>query len=164
MNEYSILLKVQSMNKCKNCQSETSNPLFCSRTCNGIWNNKYSEKLKATRRIKTKKCELCDTLILSTRVYCDNCNTNGQDMTLKNAIYKNHHKSSAFALVRTRARAIFHKLGINKCQKCGYNKHIEVCHIKPISEFQEDTMISKINHPDNLLGLCPNCHWEHDNL
>lgn len=85
-------------------------------------------------------------------------------MTLKDAIYKYCHKSSAFALVRSRARALFIKLQINSCQKCGYDKHIEACHIKPINEFLEDTMLSEINSIENLIPLCPNCHWEFDNL
>lgn len=49
------------------------------------------------------------------------------------------------------------------CQNCGYNKHIELCHIKPVSEFSLDTKLSIVNAPDNILVLCPNCHWEFDN-
>lgn len=40
---------------------------------------------------------------------------------------------------------------------------MEICHIKPISEFSDDTLIAIINHPDNIVILCPNCHWEFDN-
>ena len=40
---------------------------------------------------------------------------------------------------------------------------IEVCHIKPIRQFSEDTLLSVINDKTNLLLLCPNCHWEYDN-
>ena len=49
------------------------------------------------------------------------------------------------------------------CMKCGYDKHVEVCHIKPIRQFSEDTLLSVINDKTNLLLLCPNCHWEYDN-
>jgi predicted restriction endonuclease len=73
-----------------------------------------------------------------------------------------HHKSSAFALVRTRARAVMKKLGINKCENCGYDKHIEVAHIKAIGLFTLETLINIINSPRNLLALCPNYHWEYD--
>ena len=86
-----------------------------------------------------------------------------KDMTLKEAIYEKHHKSSAFALVRTRARAVAKKLGFTKCSKCGYDKHIEIAHIKSISSFSEEVMISVVNSKDNLIPLCPNCHWEYDN-
>jgi hypothetical protein len=39
----------------------------------------------------------------------------------------------------------------------GYNLLFE-----PISSFADDTPIDVINAPDNLLALCPNCHWEFD--
>jgi predicted HNH restriction endonuclease len=38
-----------------------------------------------------------------------------------------------------------------------------VCHIKPISSFEETVYLSVINSQDNLVLLCPNCHWEFDN-
>lgn len=50
-----------------------------------------------------------------------------------------------------------------KCHICGYDKHVEVAHIKAVSEFSDDTLISEINSIDNLIGLCPNHHWEYDN-
>ncbi len=50
------------------------------------------------------------------------------------------------------------------CAKCGYDKHVEVCHIKPISSFDKSTPLGIVNGKENLMLLCPNCHWEHDNL
>jgi len=51
------------------------------------------------------------------------------------------------------------------CAKCNYDKHIEICHIKDIKDFADDALISEINSPFNLVGLCRNCHWElHNNL
>ena len=45
---------------------------------------------------------------------------------------------------------------------CGYDKHVEICHIKSIGSFPTDTIVSDINSLDNLLSLCPNCHYEFD--
>lgn len=62
------------------------------------------------------------------------------------------------------ARAIYkNSIGIYSCKNCCYNKHIEVCHIKPLKDFSKDSVMADINHPDNLVGLCRNCHWEFDN-
>lgn len=36
--------------------------------------------------------------------------------------------------------------------------------LKPISEFQDSATIAEINHENNLLCLCRNCHWELDNI
>lgn len=82
-------------------------------------------------------------------------------MTLEEAIYSSHHKSSAYALIRTRARAVMSgKPRI--CSECGYSKHVEVAHIKAISSFSPDTLVSVVNDETNLKFLCPNCHWEFD--
>lgn len=51
----------------------------------------------------------------------------------------------------------------HKCVICGYDKHIEVAHIKSVSEFDDCATIDEINALDNLIGLCPNHHWEYDN-
>jgi predicted restriction endonuclease len=49
-----------------------------------------------------------------------------------------------------------------KCKVCNYEKHIEVCHIKPVSDFNDNTLITDINDLNNLVALCPNHHWEFD--
>ena len=49
------------------------------------------------------------------------------------------------------------------CVICGYNKHIEIAHIKAVSEFDDNATISEINNINNLVSLCPNHHWEFDN-
>lgn len=49
------------------------------------------------------------------------------------------------------------------CSICGYDKHIEVAHIKAVSDFDDSSTIAEINSIDNLIALCPNHHWEYDN-
>lgn len=84
--------------------------------------------------------------------------------TVSQVEYTKHHKSSAYALIRAQARALYkqHQLP-RKCFHCGYDKHIEICHIKPIKDFDKSTPISEVNKITNIIGLCPNCHWEFDN-
>ena len=48
------------------------------------------------------------------------------------------------------------------CQPCGYDKHVEYCHVRPIKEFLDFTTVQKVSGPENILVLCPNCHWEYD--
>ena len=50
------------------------------------------------------------------------------------------------------------------CAKCGYDKHVELAHIKPISKFGDESKLSDVNSENNVIQLCPNCHWEFDNL
>jgi len=48
------------------------------------------------------------------------------------------------------------------CAVCGYDLHVEVCHIKDIKWYPDDTLVAVINHLDNLVALCKNHHWEFD--
>lgn len=49
-----------------------------------------------------------------------------------------------------------------QCAICGYSNHIEIAHIKAVSDFENSTTIAEINSIDNLIALCPNHHWEYD--
>ena len=49
------------------------------------------------------------------------------------------------------------------CSICGYDKHVEIAHIKAVSDFDDSATIAEINSIDNLIALCPNHHWEYDN-
>ena len=50
-----------------------------------------------------------------------------------------------------------------KCSVCGYDKHVELAHIKAVSEFNVSDKLSDINNERNIIQLCRNCHWEFDN-
>jgi predicted restriction endonuclease len=83
----------------------------------------------------------------------------------KGDLFKNRKNwQSARSSITRLARKSFMKSNKPyRCEICGYTNHVEVAHIKPVSEFSDDTPISEINNPDNLIGLCPNHHWEFDN-
>ena len=71
---------------------------------------------------------------------------------------------SARTAIRKLADMIFKKSNKpQQCVICGYDKHIEIAHIKAVSEFSDDAFISEINDINNLVALCPNHHWEFDN-
>ena len=92
---------------------------------------------------------------------CSNCNLKSRrtDYTLGEAIYNEGTKGSTYSLIRSRARNIMQG---KVCERCGYSIHVEICHIKPINKFPLDAKLSEINHPDNLVALCRNHHWEFD--
>lgn len=123
-------------------------------------------------RQRTKKlCPVCEkTNILKTSTTCHSCREvplkvgqKDETGTLGDLIYTNSHRSSAYALVRSRARSSLKKeLQAPRCEECGYSKHVEVCHIRPIGSFPLETRVIEINDRDNLKLLCPNCHWEFD--
>ena len=129
---------------------------FCSRSCSAKWNNRVSQK-----RYKTKKCIYCDTLINKDRKYCSNHSPN-RDMSIEEMLNDHTYKSNAYTSIRSRARYSC-KNRIQECNNCGWDKHVQCCHIKPIKSFTRDTLVSVVNEPSNLILLCPNCHWLLDN-
>lgn len=77
-----------------------------------------------------------------------------------------HRKNwqSARSAIRKSAETIFKDNNPSpKCAICGYSKHVEIAHIKAVSKFEDSATIREINSIDNLIGLCPNHHWEYDN-
>ncbi len=48
------------------------------------------------------------------------------------------------------------------CVHCNHSGSTQVCHIKPISEFNKSSTVEEINKLTNLIGLCPNCHIDLD--
>jgi len=70
---------------------------------------------------------------------------------------------SARATIQKNAYRKYFKSDLPKiCVVCFYNKIIHVAHIKDVSSFSDETLISVINSLDNLTALCPNHHWEFD--
>lgn len=147
---------------CVGCGTKTFNPKFCSSSCAAKYNNKYS--IKRTKTLHY--CVECNSLLHRKKSTgkCKEC-SKPKDMTLEEVMerYKDGHRASVYSLVRQRARELVKHIP-SICVKCGYSKHTEVCHIKPISSYSLDTKISEINKESNLIKLCPNCHWESENL
>ncbi len=144
---------------CLNCGVETANPKFCSRSCAAKYNNRQFPK----REKKKFFCEKCGAEATPRRRFCEACNPKaGADWSKRTLSFARLFLDYN-ARIRQLARKVYYNPGRSKrCVVCGYSKHVEVCHIKSIQEFLEDTPISVINSPDNLVALCPNCHWEFD--
>lgn len=147
--------------KCLNCGKLTDNPKFCSGTCAATYNNKKFIK----RKRKKYFCKACGISIPHRRKYCDECNPQKVDwskVTLKDI--KSKRKYQAHSQIRDLARQNYLRADLPKeCKVCGYSTFIEICHIKAIKDFDEDTPVSVINNTSNLVALCPNHHKELDN-
>ncbi len=65
--------------------------------------------------------------------------------------------------VRAQARMLYKKFSPNMiCVHCKHSGSTQVCHIKAISDFNKLSLLEKVNHLSNLIGLCPNCHIDLD--
>jgi len=145
---------------CLECKEETNNFRFCSQKC-----------LMDNRRKKEKKkyyCKYCNILIsigYNNNIVCKKCNHNSVDWsTITINILKNKLPTFQFhARIRALARSIYKKSGKPlHCSRCNYRNHFEICHIKPIKDFNDNDSIASINDLSNLICLCPNCHWDLD--
>ena len=122
--------------------------------------NNFGYNSKLTKNIK-KTIELrCELLQISL-----NLNLNNLLSKTKGELFNNRKNwQSARSAIQKNARNVFkNKNKQLKCYICGYDKHVEIAHIKPVSEFDDNTTIAEINNIDNLIALCPNHHWEYDN-
>lgn len=137
---------------------------FCNRSCAASSNN------RGVRRHGdgSKECSGCGAFISrhNRSGLCKDCYSNSywgkplNDLVLSDVVYRKHHRAAAFSYVRERARFWLKNNREMRCEYCGYGNHVECAHVKAINTFSEDTLILEINHPDNLLWLCPNHHWE----
>lgn len=66
--------------------------------------------------------------------------------------------------IRSYARSHYKNLTKKPCASCGYPHHVELCHIKAICTFPDTATVAEINSKNNIVQLCPNCHWELDNM
>jgi hypothetical protein len=171
-NEKSIQRREEYLsnpNLCKKCRkpilprdgekiSYTKTRVCCDTGC---WS-------RPKRHGKVNECPVCRKKIA---IKAKTCNKHKPKMyvNLGNNKTKGHlldirsGYQSARSTIRKHAFIVFKETNRRKaCYNCGYKAHIEVCHIKPVSQFDNDATLEDINNPNNLIGLCPNCHWEFD--
>ena len=157
------------MINCANCGVTTTNPRFCSRTCAAKLTNKEKPKRQLTR-----KCNQCENIIRNyLRLLCEqHFQIYKQrfitDFTLKDYRERLSVKGKPPAWINSHIRRfarswLKHMIHL-PCACCGYDKHVELAHIKAVSSFDENTLVSVVNAEENVIQLCPNCHWEFDNL
>ena len=166
-----------SMNKCVNCNKETINRKFCTKSCAGQCNGRlYPKRKKST---ETVSCKGCNTQILKRlrRQYCEQCRCNStfhgrlkqvNDIQIgtfrKRYLNEKRRTTSKNEPIRYHCHKMNRELKLTHkhCQVCGYNAHVQLCHIKPISLFTDTSTLQEINDPKNIVILCPNHHWELD--
>ena len=124
---------------------------------------KQAQRVKLWRLKNRKECPGCGTPVAWDTIQCRACHARSRSVRAHAktvADVKQFSKSLRWTdHVRALARTL-HKF--DRCMNCGYDKHVQVCHIRAIASFSDDALLDEINHVDNVVGLCPNCHWEFD--
>jgi len=133
---------------------------FCSRVCAAKYNNVIYPK-----RAHENMCKQCGQRTLkSSAKYCEQCRPKFSLISSKEktiAEIENNKGANRYSPIRDHARAQMKHMP-KICSNCKYDKHVQCCHIKAVASFSKDTKLSVVNSIDNLIYLCPNCHWEFD--
>lgn len=166
------------MKKCTKCQKEKELYDFYKRAeskdgyrAQCIECTKLGLDNEKRKHSQNNPCDYCGELCWSkkkTNRRCEKCKIKHSrekmsKLTIGEKTYTKH-KYAKYSYIRFHAKQLAKELNWTKCKKCGYDKHVEICHIKPVASYPENTTLEVINSIDNLLPLCPNCHWEFDNL
>ena len=141
---------------------DTRKKSFCNQSCSAKYNNRNVDRRKGT-------CQQCGTRISSQRIYCKACFsvhdfTRITDLTKRELFKSAKNYTSARSQIGRHARKIYDMSNKTKeCVYCGYDKYVEICHIKDVCSFEDHICIGQINDISNLICLCRNHHWEFDN-
>ena len=128
------------------------------------------KRVREWRLAHKKPCPECGASIYRESSSCRSClHRKRNDISLMMTLgryrdsvsVKGKHPSWTHAAVRDLARYM-HRDKMVACMNCGYGKHVEVCHVIPLSAWPDTATIAEVNSTDNILILCRNCHWEFD--
>ncbi len=152
------------MKQCINCEKEIpeykdKRQKFCDRSCAATFNNRLHPKRRPERL-----CSRCSKPLSSGAKLCQGCvnarhleRVQGQPTV--NYMLKDSASRAKNSPIRKWARRTLELEGrARKCEKCGFDLVIQVCHIRPIVDFPEDTLMGVVNSAGNLIYLCPNHH------
>jgi hypothetical protein len=143
---------------------------FCSSSCSATFHNK---RRKVAREEKGIPLQVDRTLKV-----CHNCGTdhnstmNVCSYRCRTEVYAKTHTIGEACTEGERQQKYSNIRGISRgyakyflpcfCQNCGFSKHTEIAHIKALTEFKASDLLIEAIDKNNLLSLCPNCHWEFD--
>ena len=144
---------------------------FCGHSCAASFNNRDVKK--------SGPCSNCKTTVLfkklsnrhyKSRKYCDPCSAMAKakwkligSRTKGDVFGSSKNWQSARSMIRNHAVTAYAKNGGKFiCSICNYKTHVNICHIRDVSDFPNDALINEINSPKNLTALCPTHHWEFD--
>lgn len=142
--------------KCQQCNHETNNPKFCSRSCAVKYNNHICPK----RQRNIAYCKYCNKEQSRTATkYCNNVCQRAMEQTkfIERWLAGNETGiSGQYEISQHIKRYLFDKYN-NKCSQCGWSQVNQYTHRIPQEVDHIDGNFQN-NKEDNLRLLCPNCH------
>lgn len=130
---------------------------YCSKSCAAAINNHTSPK----RRPQNRFCKDCGNVIDQSAGYVDRSICDPCWEIRKQMLSSRMKKDSSHNEIRNHARQMMNG-HVQVCAHCGWDHVVETCHIKPVANFPPTALLREINDLNNLIYLCPNCHWDLD--
>lgn len=153
--------------RCLTCELETKNAKFCSRSCSARQTNKIPK-----RKLKVRICRKChQSNDRNTHVICSKCVAERHEkknriglLTLADVALRYARNGIAPSYRHSYVRGHCHQINDlpKRCQLCGYDTHVELCHVRGIATFPLTTTLNEVNDSTNIVVLCRNHHWELD--
>lgn len=149
---------------CNRTLAGRSKKRFCSRSCSATVNNRLHPKRQRTAFFNCPACHK-ERRRKGACLGCSSRKRTSDERTLSDFIFESNkrHPSWRWSRLRTLARDRYRSERRGGCEVCGYNKHVEVAHIRALSTFPLTATIGEVNARSNVRFLCPNHHWEFDN-
>lgn len=132
--------------------SDVRKKKFCSRSCSAIFHNHSRKVVKVKKVIKSKEEKKLELY-------------NNWKEIKKGDFFKSckNYFSARCSITKYAKRVMKYSEKEKICKNCGYDKHVEICHILSVASFSNESSLYDITNENNLMYLCPNCHWEFDN-
>ena len=157
---YSVEDEVMSMKEiiCEHCGiKRLKRKSDINRTKNHFCSTSCSNKFRTGKRVPNIECEYCHIslyrypyLLKRTKhFFCSKkCSGLSRRVTNQNKSLKDylHLNINAYhSTIRGFARTWNPELSKIPCQFCGYSIHVEYCHVKPIKDFEQNSLLKEVN-------------------
>lgn len=136
---------------------ETMRRTFCSRSCAASYNN--GSAVAPKKKAKPRLCAECGTQVVAPapdgpRLLCGSC-----EQEAWQRLPSLRRDAASGADLRRHVRHVLAERP-RLCAHCGYSRHVEPVHLRPIDDFPPHATLATINAATNLAFLCPNHRWE----
>lgn len=142
------------MNICLNCNTETKNAKYCSRSCAATVNGSRFPKIKKKPPTSCRGCGV-DT---HNNAFCSNkCQQRHRSATKVGRFVEENSMAASSGLLSRVARAWLIDQANSQCTQCGWDAINPVTGKSPL-EVDHVNGDPYDNRLENLRVLCPNCH------
>lgn len=158
--------KLLTLVKCEECGKTVEKPArdagrFCSQGCA----NRHIGRVKVARSLNQGRLCECGNRLRSRSECCKSCRSRATRLannakTLQEVREECGSSFEFHAKLRGWSRLAYE--GPKSCYACGYDLHVDIAHIRPVSDFPTSALVSEVNDPSNLVALDKRCHWEFD--